>query len=170
MSTLKEYTRAKHDEIENAPLSMAIMSGDISQTQWDLLVRQKAYVYAEIEKKLDMPDYVKLVSKVESDLNSQSRTLLVATHNYVKYLKELSEEQTVAHLYVHYLGEMFGGQVMKRKIPYENKTHMNFDNTAEAVGFIRGLISGKDELLKDEANNAFDLMLKIHDEIYKIAI
>lgn len=168
MTTLKEYTRQKHDKIERAPLSMLIMSGEITKKQWDLLIRQKAFVYEKIEELFEMPEYAKLSHKVHADLDTQYRTLLGNTYKYLKHLENLPKDQIAAHLYVHYMGEYFGGQIMKKKIPYENKTHMDIEQKAEAVAYIRDLITGKDEILRDEANTAFDLMINIHDEIFSV--
>lgn len=163
---LKEHTREYHDLIENAPLSKLIMSGAINKKQWDMLVRQKAYVYRAIEDRISLPKYAQLAIKVELDLHTEYTTLLESTHEYLRHLRKVPEEQIWAHVYVHYLGEMFGGQIMAKKIPYENKQHMKIEHRMDAIAYIRGQIEGKDALLKDEAISAFKLMLDIHNEIF----
>src|SRR6056300_638020 len=108
MSTLKEYTRAKHDEIENTHLSKLIMNKAISKTQWDLLVRQKAYIYELIERLIGVPESVKLASAVENDIETEPHTMLESTSAYRNHLTRIDRKQIDAHLYVHYMGEMFG--------------------------------------------------------------
>jgi len=167
MSTLKEYTRAKHDQIENAPLSKLIMNKAINKTQWDMLVTQKAVVYAAIESRILMPDWVLLADSVFKDAPKQ-QTILISTHRYIEHLAKLSNKLVAAHVYVHYMGEMFGGQVLKKRIPHNNTTHMDIDSKTEAVAWIRELIHDRHEELKDEANLAFDLMMDIHNEIFSL--
>lgn len=167
MNTLKEYTRAKHDEIEAAPLSKAIMDSTITREQWDMLVAQKAVIYAAIESRILLPDYVLLAENVYKDA-SENKNTLSSTQKYVEHVSRLKNSLVAAHVYVHYMGEMFGGQVLKKRIPHDNTTHMDIEKKSEAVAWIRELIHDRHDELKEEANTAFDLMMDIHNEIFSL--
>jgi heme oxygenase len=91
---------------------------------------------------------------------------MVATQKYVQHMEKLDNRLVAAHVYVHYMGEMFGGQVLKKRIPHDNTTHMDIEKKTEAVAWIRELIHDRHDELKNEANTAFDLMMAIHNEIF----
>ena len=56
---------------------------------------------------------------------------------------------------------MFGGQMMKSKVPGSGRMY-DFDNMMEAAGSIRSV--QKDEWA-DEVNKGFDFMIEIFDEL-----
>lgn len=166
MKTLKDYTQHKHNEIENNSLSKLIFAGEITKEQWDMYVRQKCFVYTLIEQLYPMPTDLQMRSRLENDVAHYDSVLLSNTSTYLDHLASIDQALLPAHIYVHYMGELFGGQILKRMIPHENTTHMNFDNKKECVAFIRDIIDNRHEELTCEANKAFDFMMSIQHDVF----
>ena len=166
MKTLKDYTQALHDAIEKSELSQLIFSGEITKKQWDLYVFQKYKLYTALEERLALPDTLQSSRKLEDDCAGLARSLCVATATYLSYLNTVTDEDLWGHVYVHYMGELYGGQVLKKRITHENKTHMDFEDRKKNIEFVRSKIDGKHEELSTEAKAAFKLMMDIQDEIF----
>jgi len=166
MKTLKEYTQALHDAIEKSELSQLIFSGKISKKQWDLYVFQKYVIYSALEEKAQLPETLQVSKKLGVDCSGLPRSLCVNTAKYIQHINTTSDNDVWGHIYVQYLGELYGGQVLKQMIPYSNKTHMDFDNRQDDIAFVRNKLDGKHEELGPEAQLAFKFMMDIQDEIF----
>ena len=70
----------------------------------------------------------------------------------------------MAHVYLNYLAIMFGGQMMKTKVPSTGRMY-DFENMMEAAGSIRAI--QKDEWA-DEVNKGFDFMIEIFKELENV--
>ena len=90
-------------------------------------------------------------------------TPLVATNEYRKYLNTLTKEEQLPHVYLNYLALMFGGKMMKSKVPGSGKMY-DFDNVNESIAMIRGI--QKDEWA-NEVNKGFNYIINILDELQK---
>ena len=89
---------------------------------------------------------------------------LESTKNYGIYLESLTDDRILAHIYLNYLALMFGGQMMKSKVPGSGKMY-EFETQMELVGSIRAF--QKDEM-GDEANKALD-NIAILDELQRVS-
>jgi len=83
--------------------------------------------------------------------------ILPATKEYTTYINTLTMPQRFPHVYLNYLAIMFGGQIMKERVPGSGKMY-DFENMREAMGAIRQI--QKDEWA-DEANKALDFNISI---------
>jgi heme oxygenase len=78
--------------------------------------------------------------------------------DYCKYISELdSAEKVLAHLYTWHLGDMFGGQMIKKIIDAPSK-HLEFENARELMTTVRSMLTDD---MAEEANTAFDWAIKI---------
>lgn len=99
-------------------------------------------------------------------MNSQgyyNSNILNCTAAYVDYLNTLSSEQVLPHIYLNYLAIMFGGQVMKQKVPSSGMMYV-FDNMQEALQSVRKV--QKDEWA-DEVNKGFDFITSMFEDLEK---
>jgi heme oxygenase len=77
--------------------------------------------------------------------------------DYQKYILDLEPGKVLAHLYVWHMGDLFGGQMIKKVLP---PPHRNLD--FKEVDDLKVKIRAKlDDSLADEANCAFEWALKI---------
>jgi heme oxygenase len=168
MATLRELTQASHDAIEELPLNKSIFDGSITEKQWTLLLHQKYHLYKYIESRIELPENLRREERLFEDCNKLPRVLLGATHKYLEHLQSLDDAAIWGHLYVHYMGELFGGQMLKKMVPYENKSHMDFESRKELVDYMRAELAGREEELADEANLGFKLSMDLYDEIFRV--
>ena len=84
-----------------------------------------------------------------------------ATTKYGIYLEGLKTKDLYPHIYLNYMALMFGGQIMKSKVPGKGRMY-DFDNVPELVGRIRSV--QKDEWA-DEVNKGFQYIINILDEL-----
>lgn len=170
MATFRELTQASHDAIEQLPLNKAIFEGSVTEAQWDMLLQQKYYLYRYIEERVEMPENLKREKFLWEDARIAERatsTLLPSTQRYIQHLQNLDDNYVWGHMYVHYMGELFGGQVLKKMIPFA-KSHMDFESRKELVDWIREQLAGREQELAGEANYGFELSMRMYDEIFRV--
>jgi len=76
-------------------------------------------------------------------------------------LEGLKTKDLYPHIYLNYMALMFGGQIMKSKVPGKGRMY-DFDNVPELVARIRSV--QKDEWA-DEVNKGFQYIINILDEL-----
>jgi len=91
---------------------------------------------------------------------------LVSTNEYQKYLHKLTQEELLPHVYLNYLALMFGGKMMKSKVPGSGRMYEFDGDMNEIIGSIRAI--QKDEWA-DEANKALDYNINILDELQRVS-
>jgi heme oxygenase len=98
-------------------------------------------------------------SRSESDEDVRSASKI--SKRYADYIASLEEQDVMPHVYVNYMALLFGGQVIKNKIPGSGRFY-DFENPQDHVSYIRSL--QKDDWA-EEANISFDHIISIYDEL-----
>jgi hypothetical protein len=165
--SLKELTSEKHKQAERMPFNVRMFKGELSVTEYAHYLTQQASIFQILEQiGVPHPSLVRLKNIFE-DIQELTPQLsgrfpsLKSTQKYGLYLQKLTYEEALPHIYLHYLALMFGGQMMKSKVPGSGRMY-DFDNMMEAAGSIRSV--QKDEWA-DEVNKGFDFMIEIFDEL-----
>lgn len=165
MSTLKQYTNEAHAIAESTLLMDSMLRGDVLELHWAHLLAQKQAIAEAIDAKLNLPSNVAMGNLIATD-NTYNYDVLPSTQAYVDLINQDTAENVLADLYVNYLGDMYGGRYLANSIPFDNKTHLQIDNVSERVTYIRELIEGKDDILKDRAITAFTMVTAIYNDIF----
>jgi heme oxygenase len=172
---LKEATHDKHKQAERMPFNVRMFKGELSEKEYLHYLWQQMTIFGTLEvERLPHPslsrvdavkkDMDELLSKNVDDLSFVQLEPIESTKNYVDYLNELDHDDLLPHIYLHYLALMFGGQMMKSKVP--STGHMyDFDNMREAAQSIREL---QIDEWADEVNKGFDYMIQIFDELERV--
>ena len=168
--TLKEITKQAHADAEHTAISQAMIKGTISDNQWYLWLRQKYMMFFAIEKQLNMSARLSRSIDIFDDVPPHARDLpiLDSTSKYVHNIFDSPAKSVHADLYVHFLGEVYGGQFIKKSLPWHFGTkHLTFDQTQkeELVSYIRNLIQDRDQELAPRALAAFEQVTHIHNDI-----
>lgn len=167
MLPLKEATADKHKKAERMPFNMRMFKGLLSEDEYLLYLNQQLQIFQTIEKTGLRDLSLERSKNVQTDideLNSKghyTNHVLRSTNAYLDYLKSLSYEEVLPHVYLNYLAIMFGGQIMKRSVPSTGRMY-DFDNIPKAAQSIRNV--QKDEWA-DEVNKGFDFIIMIFDEL-----
>jgi heme oxygenase len=168
---LKEATAEKHKMAEKMPFNQLMIQGKFGVVQYAEYLKSQYAIFSTIEDNFELP-HPSLVRKnaTYSDLEKTGLsdfTPDVKTQEYCDYLLTLTQEEVDAHIYLHYLALMFGGQMIKTKVPSEGKMYDFGPDMMEAAGAIRAI--QRDEWA-DEVNKGFDFMISIFGELHQIIV
>lgn len=156
MTTLKDVTRAVHDEAERTNWGKLLVSGNISRSQWVHYLFNLLEVHQAIEGRgvLTKPEVLRvraIADDIEATDTKVSPVVLDSTWRYVDYLRKLPDDKLWPHIYCHYLGYMYGGQMIKKAVPFST-TMLDFDDRPACIAYIREHLENADH---DEAIAAF---------------
>ncbi|MBX2900346.1 MAG: biliverdin-producing heme oxygenase [Cyclobacteriaceae bacterium] len=167
MTHLKDATSLKHKQAEKMPFNVRMFRGLLTKGQYLLYLNQQLQIFNAIET-IGLPhDSLKRTEKVQADideLKSQGHStdlVLNSTSAYVSYLNSLSYEQILPHIYLNYMGIMFGGQMIKKAVPSTGRMYI-FDDMQQTIQSIRAV--QKDEWA-DEVNKGFDFTILLFEEL-----
>jgi heme oxygenase len=168
--SLKELTQERHKAAETTRFMKAVFDHALPMNVWIDYTYQKYAWYKAIEVRaqslglldnlpgieradLILADYKEMIkdSEVRHHLN-------LITTDYCDYIKDLTEPKDIlAHLYTWHMGDMFGGQMIKKIIDAPH-SHLEFENAKDLMFVLRGML---DDSMGDEANRAFDWAINI---------
>jgi heme oxygenase len=170
MKPLKEATHDKHKKAETMPFNVKMFKGELKPDEYGWYLRSQLEIFQTLENNFKFPhEGLKRTEVVLDDLKHlgiYELTPDLSTREYSTYLKELSQEDAEAHIYLNYLAIMFGGQMMKKNTPGQGKMY-DFDNMRECMESVRKI--QKDEWA-DEVNKGFDFMIEIFRNLEKCII
>jgi heme oxygenase len=125
-------------------------------------------IYTELERTglITKPEVMR-AKLVQADLDALGGTkhgLTLSTVYYTRYLEMLDDDARWAHIYVHYLGNMYGGQMIGRRLPGQH-THLLFDDLKGCIAYVRDNLTN---VTAQEANVAFEWTIRIYDELHNL--
>ena len=199
---LREGTSKSHSMAENVSFVKSFLGGVIDKSSYKKLVSNLYFVYSSMEeameKNKDHP-YIKPIyftelnrrESLEKDLQyyygndwMSSISISEATKLYVDRIRLISEERPellVAHAYTRYLGDLSGGQILKKiaqramnlpdsmglafydfsHISDEQEFKQNYKKALDSLS----LVSELTDQIVAEANVSFNLNMKMFQEL-----
>lgn len=172
--SLKELTADKHTEAESTPFMKAVFNSTLPLELWADWTYQKTLFYGTIEgcagaNRLldDLPDirrafYLYLDFKDMWDKDTTRPDYKSAVVDYHNYLLSISNDakRIMAHLYVWHMGDMFGGQMIKKIVPGSHR-NLEFADPKTLITNIRAKI---DDSMAEESRTAFDWAVRMMRE------
>jgi len=168
--SLKELTWDSHQAAEATPFMQAVFKKQMPVKTWGDYTFQKSAIYNTIENVcrynkltldiLDVERSVQLYLDAQEILGDMSAVRMrPVTGEYVRYLLSLVDEpkRILAHLYVWHMGDLFGGQMIKKVLP---PPHRNLE-FADVDGLKTAIRAKLDDSMADEANRAFEWAIKL---------
>lgn len=177
--SLKEITKDLHHEAETTTFAKMLLSGKIGGKKYVNYLYNMMAIYDPIEwycKRqgfLDkMPDLPRLkaiyADFVELD-DGGYLYLTPATLEYQAYLHKLGNDPErkhliKAHLYVRHMGDLFGGQIIKKQVAHiSSGKFYDFENAEAMKAAIRAELTDD---LGDEARVAFEYAIRMMRDLY----
>lgn len=175
MSTLKELTKEKHTEAESQPFIKALFKKSVDKFDYADYLYQLHMIYYTMESLGDHLELFKgiedlkrapLIRKDFAELAGDRHIGVIkqSTKNYIEYITKIAYEdegkKLWPHIYVRHMGDLFGGQALKRLVPGSGKM-FDFDNL---IGLITEMRKRLDVSMADEANIAFQFNIDIIKE------
>lgn len=178
--SLREITKDLHHEAETTKFAKLLLSGKISKEDYANYLYQLVLVYPIIEMgnkiqgNLDRlsgiertgaiyQDFIELAGK---DYNQTWLSQTIAYHHYLlDLINDPSRKHLIkAHLYCRHMGDLNGGQIIKRQVAHISKGKFyDFKNPDELKLAIRAELTDD---LGDEARVAFQWAIKMMRELY----
>ena len=176
--SLKELTKQNHSNAERSWFAGRMFSGQITNSEYAIYLKQQFISYSALEKRFDnidsdsdvsFPDErIKRANNIHEDLiemdpNGDDLPILESTNSYCNYIKECPEDLLYAHVYVRYLGDLKGGQMIATRIPGSGK-YYQFDSPGDLEVAIRSRLR-EDDLFVEECKKCFTFAQKSFEDI-----
>jgi heme oxygenase len=168
--SLKDLTSAKHAEAESTPFMKAVFAKTLPFDLWVDWTYQKWLFYGAIEGAAganqllgDLPDlrraFYLAMDYAEMNGSNPRHEFRPIVIEYYNYLLSISKDpnKIMAHLYTWHMGDMFGGQMIKKIVPGAHR-NLEFEDTRTLMTNIRAKL---DDSMGDEANVAFDWAIRM---------
>lgn len=179
--SLKELTAEKHKSAERQEFVKVMFSGNIHPHFYAAFLENQHDIYEILEVCATqnnllsgLPDIYRSKA-IYSDLfeitdnHSFKPPKLPVTKEYIDYIINLSKNSPnllFAHIYVRHMGDLFGGQMIAKKVPGSGKFYQ-FENPDLLKTLIRERL---DDSLADEANVCFDFAIKMFQQLMDLDI
>ena len=173
---LKDLTLEKHKEAESTKFMKAVFDKTLPQNLWIDWTFQKSLFYGTIEAVAqlhglldDLPDIHRSVYLQEDFMGmNQFKEILLykeSVCDYNNYIISISDtpKKIMAHLYTWHMGDLFGGQMIKKIVPGKHRS-LEFADSKTLMTNIRAKL---DDTMADEANVAFSGAIKMRREYDK---
>jgi heme oxygenase len=170
--SLKELTKDNHTKAEETKFMQCVFKKSMTIDVWNDFTYQKALIYTAIEviaKTHGLLDDLKGIERGDKLVNDYCTMIYKndlktspprqATLDYVNYILQLEKNALLAHLYTWHMGDMYGGQMIKKILPGSH-TNLEFENAEELKATLRAKL---DDSLGNEANRAFEWAIKLMD-------
>lgn len=178
--SLKDLTWEKHKSAERQEFAKILLSGKINPKFYanflanQLTQYQMLEILASKHNLFDGLEKLKRVRFIENDLaelnHFMSDTLSVPIINeyldHLLHLERTDPQKLLAHIYVRYMGDLYGGQLIAKKIPGSGEFY-KFENTELLKSTLRSRLSDD---LADESNLCFDFVIEMYKQIIEINI
>ena len=176
--SLKELTWEHHKRAERQDFVKVLMSGEIDPRLYATFLYNQHPMYNLLEVLamnhglMNDIGEVRRAPTILEDYNElwedkeNTPELLPVTKEYMDHMMSIKDEpnKLMAHIYVRHMGELSGGQMIKRKIPGEGRFYQ-FENANELKEKIRAKI---DDSMADEAKLVFDFATQTFKELMEV--
>jgi heme oxygenase len=172
--SLKELTWEHHKNAERQKFVKVMFSGSIEPRLYAEFLFNQFNAYDVLEAMAmshglfnDMPD-IRRAPKIFEDFKElwQDETLpeiKQSTQSYIAYLKTIMQDPAalMAHVYVRHMGDLSGGQMIRKKVPGLGKM-FDFQDRDQAKEIIRSKIN---DTMADEAKRCFEFATALFKEM-----
>lgn len=175
--SLRELTKEAHMNAERTAFVSEMMSGEIDKEKYATFLYNLAKQYQILEQVasglgifVELPGLQRyeMIWQDFLELWPQGKIFpesLPVTQEYKSYiLKEIqtSHDRVMAHVYTRHMGDMSGGQMLKKKVPGEGRMYnFNFEIPQMKEKLRTKLHDG----MADEANVCFNFAIKTFEQV-----
>jgi heme oxygenase (biliverdin-producing, ferredoxin) len=179
MTTLKELTWEHHKNAERQDFVKVLMSGNIDPKLYAIYLYNQHHMYNVLEVVamshglFDGIPEVRRAPRIHADFielwgdEEHSPPMLDSTKKYLEHIMIIGDdaEKLMAHVYVRHMGDLSGGQMIKRKIPGKGTMYEFDGDIAELKDKIRSKLN---DSMADEAKLTFEHATKTFQDMIKV--
>lgn len=174
MSKLKELTLEVHKRAERSEFAGKLIKG-LTPDEYHKYLYNQYMIYEVLETQVcnlipEIKD-VCIAIRILADLKeletkfevpqAEIGAMLPVVREYEKHISTLDRDGLLAHVYVRHFGDMYGGQIIKKRNPGSG-TMYDFDNVEELKTRIRAMLSDD---MAAEANRCFEFAIQLFKEL-----
>jgi heme oxygenase len=170
--SLKDQTKDLHEKAEKNPFAQRLLSGNISNNEYLCYLTNLILIYSTIESIAQNNGFLKDIESIKRTQhirNDQEELLktaactkiLPSTIKYTEYLLTVKGHNILAHLYTRHFGDLYGGQIIKSKVPGSG-TMYQFDNRKELIDKTRMMLTDD---LGPESRTAFIYAIQLFEDL-----
>lgn len=168
--SVREETKDLHDAVEETAFAQRLLNCDFTEDDYVRYLQAQYIIFDAMENYFEytLPhESLKRCEAIEKDLASlgEKPSRLLAPHsacnytNYILGVNEWKEDSKNAHIYLNYLGMMFGGSIVAKGVPTPGHIY-NFENRQECIKAIREL-----PLDVEQVKQGFRYQIEIMEEL-----
>lgn len=179
--SLREITKDLHHEAELTKFAKLLLSGKIESHDYANYLFQLIMIYSIIESGnrdqgflTNLPG-LERINGIREDFKElvpgeHEFVFLPATLEYSRYLNQLLRDPerkhlVKAHLYCRHMGDLFGGQIIKKQVAHiSSGKFYDFENADSMKTAIRETLTDD---LGDEARVAFEYAIMMMRDLYR---
>ena len=180
MSNLKDLTWEHHQNAERQDFVKVLMSGKINPQFYATYLWNQHKKYDLMEAFAtatgllnDFPE-IRRKQVIEQDYlelwkGEGTPPIVASTTEYINHMRDALDkpDKIMAHLYVHHMGDLSGGQMIKRKVPGEGRMYQFTGDVKDIKERIR---SKTHDGLAEEAKWAFSSATKLFQDLMELVI
>ena len=169
---VREATKELHDAVEEITFAQRLLSGDFTKDDYGryLLAQEAIFDALENWDEYVIPhsslyryeNIIQDYAYLNIEENPETPSAAIKYGHYLLGFTEYDDVKKNSHLYLNYLGLMFGGSIVAKNIPTEGLMY-RFDNRTECIKAIREL-----ELDIEEVKRGFEYQIRIMEELEEL--
>ncbi len=173
MSKLKELTWEVHQRAERTEFARKLLKG-LTPEEYHRYLYNQYMIYSILESAAEklVPE-LKAINRAEriyADLREIEKEYAISTtpallmpvvRDYERHVINLERNGILAHIYVRHFGDMYGGQMIRKRNPGSG-TMYDFDNVDELKTTVRSMLNDD---MAEEANRCFEFAMQLFEEL-----
>lgn len=178
MSNLRELTKEAHRSAERTSFMNRMLKKQITPYQYYVYIKNQLFAYTNLEyfaekagifegdmaRLIRGPNLLDDALLMEVEFNFSESPIFESSHKYVEHIKtiENDRDKLLAHVYVRHMGDLSGGQMIKKLVPGPTNLY-EFDGDVEDL---KNLVRSKlHDGLEAEAKVCFSMVQKFLEEL-----
>lgn len=180
---LKQLTWDNHKKAEKTVFMQRLMKRQITYYQYYIYLRNQSMMYGFLEYYSSLQSLfdfeneelypilrgasiIEDIEEMEATLGTvdNSSITLKSALDYVKYIETIrkDKEKLLAHVYVRHMGDLSGGQILKKLVPGPTRFYEFAQDPAVLKSLLRKRLH---DGLADEANTCFVMVKRFLEEM-----
>jgi heme oxygenase len=183
---VKAATKIAHDAIEKHPFMKSMIDGSLSDFKYAIYLANLLPIYKGVEMFIlsnTLNTDIIQSKKIEQDIANYSKHLnfnfclskhpeISFTSEWLNYFYAKSAFNKKVELYIRWLADMYGGQIIKRNIRFTSK--YEFQSLRKSIQEVRQIIEvGLDDTTVEsfitEVNKAYEFHHKLADKLNELS-
>lgn len=179
MNNLKELTKEQHRNAERSLFVKNLIKKQITTYQYYVYLSNQFLMYSTLEHHAEelgilrgleniyrSSAIARDLSELEKEYNFRPPTVLYSTTKYMKYIYKIKDDQDklLSHIYVRHMGDLSGGQIIKRFVPGSGAYYEFDSDVTELKEKLREKLH---DGMAPEAKICFQLISEFMEELEK---